>query len=121
MSKRVLVVDDEEDVRTFVRLVLESEGYEVQSAADGAEGLRAIAEGRPDLVILDLMMPVMDGWQVLEKVGGQHPPFIVILSAAANPERAFAAGAVATVSKPFKMREFLDVCRRALESPTSAR
>src|SRR3954453_21187080 len=98
MSKRVLVVDDEEDVRTFVRLVLESEGYEVQSAADGAEGLRAIREGRPDLVILDLMMPVMDGWQVREQVGAQPPPFIVILSAAANPERAFAAGAVATVS-----------------------
>ena len=113
MGKRVLVVDDEEDVRTFVRLILEDAGYEVQTAMDGREGLQAIRVSRPDLVLLDLMMPVMDGWQVLAGAGRQHPPFVV-LSASNEPERARRQGAVAVVSKPFLVRELVDTCRRVL-------
>lgn len=108
------MVDDEEDVRHFVRLVLEGAGYEVTTASDGAEGLQAIERERPDLVVLDLMMPVMDGWEVLARVGHTHPPFILVLSAAADPARAEKEGAAATVSKPFRVRELLAACRRVL-------
>jgi CheY-like chemotaxis protein len=113
MGKRVLVVDDEEDVRSFVRLILEDAGYEVETAMDGREGLKAIHLSRPDLVLLDLMMPVMDGWQVLAGVGRHHPPFVV-LSASNEPERARKEGAVALVSKPFQVRDLIATCRRVL-------
>src|SRR4051812_27816502 len=102
MSRRVLVVDDEDDVRTFVRLVLETAGYEVRCAADGKEALQAIHIERPDLVVLDLMMPVMDGWQVLAAIAHEHPPLVVVLSAAADLSRAQVLGAAATVAKPFR-------------------
>jgi CheY-like chemotaxis protein len=113
MGKRVLVVDDEEDVRTFVRLVLEDAGYEVETAMDGREGLEAIHISRPDLVLLDLMMPVMDGWEVMAGVGRSHPPFVV-LSASDEPERARREGAVALVSKPFVVRDLVATCRHVL-------
>ena len=113
MGKRVLVVDDEEDVRTFVRMVLEDAGYEVETAMDGREGLAAIKISQPDLVLLDLMMPVMDGWQVLAGVDRHHPPF-VILSASHEPERATKEGATALLSKPFLVRELIATCRRVL-------
>jgi len=114
MGNRVLVVDDEDDVRSFVRLVLETSGYEVICASDGLEGLQAIDAERPDLVILDLMMPVMDGWQVLDEIGHQHPPVIVVLSAAGDPERAREKGAAASLSKPFRLPELLATCRQVL-------
>ena len=113
MGKRVLVVDDEEDVRSFVRLILEDAGYEVETATDGREGLEAIDVSRPDLVLLDLMMPVMNGWEVLAGVGRHHPPFIVV-SASNEPERAQKEGAVALVAKPFEVQELIATCRRVL-------
>ncbi len=111
---RILVVDDEEDVRHFVRLVLESAGHEVSTAADGQEGIEAIQARRPDLVVLDLMMPVLDGWQVLERVGHVHPPVIVVLSAAADIRQVQERGAAAALSKPFRVPELIATCQRVL-------
>ena len=61
-AKRVLVVDDDRMIRGFVAEVLLDEGYDVRTAADGSEALDLSREWRPDLIVLDLMMPVMDGW-----------------------------------------------------------
>ena len=72
---RLLIVDDEVAILDALQDVLSAEGYEVRTALNGAEGLKQVAQGRPDLVLLDLMMPVMDGHEVLQRLkgGGGHP------------------------------------------------
>jgi DNA-binding response OmpR family regulator len=108
-------VDDEADVRHFLRLVLEASGYVVDCAADGREGLARIEAARPDLVLLDLMMPHLDGWGVLERLGDcPAPPSVVIVSAAPDPARAMRAGAAGCLAKPFSVAELLATCARAL-------
>lgn len=113
--RRVLVVDDEPDVQDFVRMVLEQGGYDVACADNGEQALARIRDDKPDLVVLDLMMPVMDGWTVLEELGGKlPPPVVVILSAAADAIRAERAGASGCISKPFRPAHLLATCRDVL-------
>ena len=69
-AKRILVVDDEEDVQILVCRILKDAGYEVDSAADGGEAIQKVRGRRPDLVILDLMMPGVDGWGFFEHLHG---------------------------------------------------
>lgn len=106
-QKRVLVVDDEPDVLLLCRVNLEFEGYEVSTAPDGEAGLEACRELRPDVVLLDVMMPKMDGWQVLEAIKAdeelQHIP-VVMLTAKVQDEdqiRGWSAGAAEYITKPF--------------------
>ena len=106
-QKRVLVVDDEPDVLLLCRVNLEFEGYEVATAPDGEAGLEACRELRPDVVLLDVMMPKMDGWQVLEAIKGddelKHIP-VVMLTAKVQDEdqiRGWSAGAAEYITKPF--------------------
>ncbi len=106
-QKRVLVVDDEPDVLLLCRVNLEFEGYEVSTAPDGEAGLAACRELRPDVVLLDVMMPKMDGWQVLEAIKGdeelKHIP-VVMLTAKVQDEdqiRGWSAGAAEYITKPF--------------------
>ena len=68
MAKTILVVDDEPDAIAFVREVLEGEGYQVNSAPDGSKGLSTMREAKPDLVILDVQMPEMDGFEVFQEM-----------------------------------------------------
>jgi CheY-like chemotaxis protein len=115
MGKRVLVVDDEKDILDFVAMILADTGYEVDCAGDGSEALAKMRARRPDLVVLDLMMPVMDGWDFLQHLHQiPNPPAVVILSAAPDEWKAFRAGAWECLSKPLIPREFLETCRRAL-------
>lgn len=80
--RRLLVVDDELAILEALQEVLSSEGYAVSTASNGAEGLKRAAEEPPDLVLLDLMMPVMDGWEMLRRMKEdtrlQHVPVIVM-------------------------------------------
>jgi DNA-binding response OmpR family regulator len=78
----VLIVDDDADIRSSLRMVLREEGFRVREASNGLEGLERIADEEPDLVMLDLMMPVINGWEVLQTLRKcrEHLP-IVILSA----------------------------------------
>ena len=106
-TKRVLVVDDEPDVLLLCRVNLEFEGYEVSTAPDGEAGLDACRELQPDVVLLDVMMPKMDGWQVLEAIKAddelQHIP-VVMLTAKVQDEdqiRGWSAGAAEYITKPF--------------------
>ena len=114
-SKRILVVDDENAVREMLCQMLQDAGYLVDSAGNGLEALGKTKTTRPDLVILDLMMPVMDGWQFLERLPAVPArPVVIVLSAFPDFPRAERAGASACLSKPFSFRELLAVCGSAL-------
>jgi DNA-binding response OmpR family regulator len=102
---RVLIVDDEPDILLMLRVNLEAEGYETSLAGDGETALRRIDEERPDAVLLDVMMPVMDGWGVLARLASADPrPRILVLSAKSGDRdlaRAYELGADQYVTKPF--------------------
>jgi len=114
-AERVLVVEDESDLRECVSRVLREAGFEVEVAADGLEGIEKIDALHPALVVLDLMMPRMDGWEVLGALQGRAgAPAVVMLSAVADPTRAAREGAQACLSKPFQNKALVEVCRRVL-------
>jgi CheY-like chemotaxis protein len=71
MKKKILIVDDEDDIRHFLELVLRESGYDVYAAAGGEECLARAGQLRPDLILLDIMMPVIDGWEVLRRLKGR--------------------------------------------------
>ncbi len=102
---RVLIVDDEPDILLMLRVNLEAGGFDTALAADGETALQRVAEDRFDLMLLDVMMPVMDGWGVLEGLGKvANPPRVVVVSAKSSDRdvaRAIEAGAVEYLSKPF--------------------
>ena len=113
----VLVVDDERDVHTFLRSALEDEGYRVVSAYDGAEGIAAMRRGEFDVVLLDLMMPNVSGWQFLEMYRQLPPPNtpVVVMSAIARSAVGLRAGGVAEViSKPFSIDHLLGTVQRLI-------
>lgn len=102
---RVLIVDDEPDVLLTLRMILEAEGFDTALAADGETALRRIDDEQPDVVLLDLMMPVLDGWYVLAELAGRtRRPRVVVCSAktaAADRQRARDLGADEYLTKPF--------------------
>ena len=102
----LLIVDDDADIRLLLRLELSAEGHRIAEAANGREALDAIAADRPDLVVLDLMMPVLDGWAVLAELdAATAPPIVVITAFASEGDRHVAElleqGALDVVAKPF--------------------
>jgi two-component system, chemotaxis family, chemotaxis protein CheY len=110
---RVLVVDDDEAIRALLREALEDEGYAVQEAADGAQALGMLGRARPDAVLLDLMMPVLDGWGFL-RAAADLPRAglpIVVMSAASNLSAAaqelLGLGVRAWLPKPFDLDALL--------------
>ncbi|MGH2353490.1 MAG: response regulator [Chloroflexota bacterium] len=78
-ARRILVVDDDADIRYVLSVVLEEDGYQVVTATDGADALAAVAQAPPDLILLDLVMPVMDGWQFAAAYRRTPPPLAPIL------------------------------------------
>ncbi len=108
---RILVVEDDQDLRTILRLQFSSLGYEVSEAVNGAEGFKAIKEEVPDCVLLDLMMPVMDGFGFLKRVRSVNNLVevpIIILTASEderNRIRGFQYQADAYFSKPYDLEE----------------
>ena len=111
----VLVVDDEPQVVWMLKFSLEAEGYQTYSARDGQAALEELREHHPQLMLLDIMMPVMDGWSVLEQLqlmSEEERPRVVVVSARASlRDRAKAAelGADAFVAKPFNVDDLLGV------------
>lgn len=116
--KRILVVDDEEDVQILVCRILRDMGYDVDSAGDGGEAIEKIGVSRPDLMILDLMMPGIDGWGVLAHLRGTpDPPPVVVLTARTDYgtfARGVREGASAYVCKPFRFHELVATCQGVL-------
>jgi DNA-binding response OmpR family regulator len=125
MGHRVLVVDDDPTVSDVVRRYLEQDGCEVRLAADGADGLAAIAAERPDLVVLDLMMPGIDGIEVCRRVRRQLPDLPVVMLTALGEEAdrvlGLEVGADDYLTKPFSPRELVlrirSVLRRTAAAP----
>jgi len=119
-AKKVLIVDDEPDILLMLRVDLEAEGYETALAADGETALRRISEDRPDLVLLDVMMPVVDGWGVLQRMssGGHQAPVVVVSAKASDHDavRALELGATDYVVKPFDPTLLLSTVADVLSS-----
>ncbi len=106
----VLVVDDDPDILDAICAILEGEGYRVARARHGGEALDRVAEERPTLILLDLMMPVMDGISFamhLRSREAESAAPIVVISADGNPERAFSVGAKGYLAKPFDIDTLL--------------
>lgn len=107
---QVLVVDDEPDVRSLVRLLLERAGYDVSEAIDGRAALRHIFSDVPDLVLLDVTMPDIDGWQTLQRIRDVTDVPVIMLTAASTElekVRGLKSGADDYVTKPFGRQELL--------------
>jgi DNA-binding response OmpR family regulator len=107
---RILVVDDEADIRGLVRELLERAGHDVIEAPEGDEGLRRFYSEQPDLVVLDVSMPGLDGWQVLERIRELSDVPVLMLTARAeelDKVRGLRAGADDYVTKPFGRQELL--------------
>ena len=105
----ILVVDDDEAIRDMVAMVLEDEGYEVATAPNGAQALGLIARGAPSLVLLDLNMPVMSGWELHARLRIEAPNIPVIFMTAGQEARAEARrhAAAGFLSKPFDLDDLL--------------
>ena len=124
-GKLILVADDDSDVRELVVFRLVHAGYEVITAADGEEAASLALERRPDLCLLDVMMPKLDGFEVTRRVRSSpeiaDTP-ILLLTASVHEsavERGIRAGADDHIAKPFSSRELLDRCAAALGFPGS--
>jgi DNA-binding response OmpR family regulator len=107
---KILIIDDDGPVRGLVRTLLEREGHAVAEACDGQAGVRALYAGRPDLVLLDVCMPGMDGWGALERIRElSDVPVLMMsaLSAEADRVRGLAGGADDYVTKPFSAPELV--------------
>src|SRR5437667_9218773 len=117
-SKTILIVDDDFELVEGLRLVLERQGYRVLRASDGHQAKQAIYQQRPDLVILDMMMPRMGGYPVLEHFKGKPdaPPIIMITANEGSRHKAYAEylGVVDYIRKPFAMERLLEAVDRGL-------
>ena len=120
MSKLILVVEDQEDNRRIMRDLLNSAGYEVIEAVTGEEGVAAAETHRPDLILMDIQLPGLDGYEATRQIKAnpdlEHIPIIVVTSYALSGDdvKAFEAGCNAYVSKPFSPRELLAKIREYL-------
>jgi len=110
MAVSVLIVEDDNHISDLLRIYLEKEGYAVTVAADGGQGLEKFRAIRPDLVLLDVMMPVMDGWTLCRTIRGESQTPIIMLTAKSETEdkiTGLKSGADDYITKPFEMREVL--------------
>ena len=117
---KILIVDDEEDVRNLLMLIFRDAGYEVLSAQNGQEAVEMARKERPDLIFLDILMPVMDGFQacsILKKDPATRNTFIAFLTAKDMPEdwdRGLQSEADVYIAKPFTNERLLFVARELL-------
>ena len=120
MSKRILVIEDQEDNRQILRDLLTSADFEVIEAADGEAGLAAAAAHRPDLILMDIQLPGLDGYEATRRIKTdavlQTIPIIVVTSyvLAGDDDKARAAGCDAYISKPYSPRQLLAMVREYL-------
>ena len=110
MAISVLVVEDDKNIRDLLQMYLEKEGYAVTTAADGGEALTKFRAIHPDLVLLDVMMPVMDGWAVCKAIRAESQTPVIMLTAKSETDDKISglkSGADDYITKPFEMREVL--------------
>ncbi len=121
----VLVVEDDQSIRNVITDVLEERGFRVVGASDGAEALERIEVNRPDVMVLDLLMPVMHGWDFMEsyaqRTGGEQIPIVVVSVNPVLPRSFDRFGVHSVVAKPFDVDELLASVERALGAAPCAR
>lgn len=108
MSKKILIVEDDSNIRELLRLYLEREGYEITEASNGEEGVEQWRKVNPDMILLDVMMPIMDGWQVCKIIREESKVPIIILTAKGetfDKVNGLEMGADDYIVKPLEMRE----------------
>ena len=121
MSKRILIVEDQDDLRTILRDLLSSTGFEVIEAADGGDGVAKAKSERPDLVLMDIQLPVLDGYEAIRLIKvetiTEKTPVIAVSSFAmkGDEEKARAAGCDAYVTKPYSLMKLLALVKTFLE------
>jgi CheY-like chemotaxis protein len=109
-QRTVLVVDDDAALRQFVSDALDAEGYRIVQASDGSSALAAVETAKPDLILLDVQMPGIDGWDVLRQLrakAGPHQPIVVMTGQYTGQERALSTGAQGYLAKPFDLDDLL--------------
>jgi two-component system cell cycle response regulator DivK len=120
MAKRILVVEDQEDNRQILRDLLDSAGFEMIEAADGEQALVKVTEHRPDLILMDIQLPLLDGYEATRRIKANPElnaiPIIVVTSYALSGDegKARAAGCDAYVTKPYSPRQLLAKIREYL-------
>lgn len=118
--RRVLVVDDDAGLRAYLRTNLELEGYDVREAASAQQGLAALEDELPDVVLLDVMMPEVDGWNMLRRVRERHGveaiPVIMYSGELEQADDAAQRGAQAFLGKPFDPARLLEAAKQVLGS-----
>ena len=125
MSKRILVVEDHEDNRRILRDLLTSAGFELIEAVTGEEGVALAETQRPDLILMDIQLPGLDGYEATRRIKAnpalRHIPIIAVTSYALSGDdvKAFEAGCDAYVTKPFSPRELLAKIREYLAAADS--
>ena len=110
MAKRALVIEDDGNIAELLRLYLEKDGFEVSRAADGGEGLEMFRSFSPDIVLLDIMLPVMDGWSVLREIRRDSgTPVIMLTAKSETPDKVsgLELGADDYITKPFEPKELI--------------
>ena len=119
--KRILCVEDEQEMIDLIRLILGRRGFDVKGAAGGKEGLRLVCEELPDLVLLDLMMPDMDGWEVYQQMKADEKtrdiPVIVVTAKAQNIDRVLGIHIAKVddyITKPFSPQDLLNSVEKVL-------
>ena len=119
--RRVLVVDDDAGIRQLIQMALEGSGYDVATAEDGREALRAVKSHPPRVILLDMRMPVMDGWaftRAYRQLPGPHAPIVVLTAARDAGEYAGEVEADAFLAKPFELRELLHLVGQLAADPS---
>jgi two-component system cell cycle response regulator DivK len=123
MTKRILVVEDQEDNRRIIRDLLSTRGYKLIEAQDGEAGVRLAKEHRPDLILMDIQLPVLDGYEATRRIKADPElraiPIVVVTSYAlsGDDQKAVAAGCDGYVAKPFSPRQLLATVRKFLDEP----
>jgi len=119
MGERILIVDDEPNILVSLEFLLDQEGYQVASATRGAEALQMVESFRPDLVLLDVMLPEIDGFEICRRLRARpKPPHVILLTARgrdAERVKGLDLGADLYVTKPFSTRELVADIRRCLD------
>jgi two-component system cell cycle response regulator DivK len=121
MTKRILVVEDQEDNRQILRDLLETSGYELVEVEDGLQAVAAVAKQRPDLILMDIQLPSIDGYEATRRIrsnaDNKSIPIIAVTSYALTGDeaKALAAGCDAYVAKPFSPRQLLAKIRDYLQ------
>lgn len=126
MAKRILCIDDEPDMIDLIRLILQRKGYEILGATSGPEALALLEREAVDLILLDLMMPEMDGWELYQRLRSNDStasiPVIVVTAKSQNIDRVLGLHIAKVddyITKPFTPHELMQAVERVLERSTT--